>query len=252
MAVGVQGSFICKGEGSREGEAEREREEGDVPQLWGKTIQSSDLLQAYFLWQDDDAAVTLQCSHQCQPNSCVVGSKGNWLTTAFGTSYLPPPPGWNHEMVTDKPQVRASSTGLLGCAGSTGSVGGCAGRQVELQHCSYSSENGRAGESFSPLPEAQASSCAFGNTVGKGFCFRSASPPSTVSCGGQTHRTLRVTPRLAGEGHLCSGFTVVMDGASCSQLEQEGEAAGRSSVSLPGAAGSLVPFQLPQAGREPV
>lgn len=70
---------------------------------------------------------------------------------------------------------------------------------------------------------------------------------------GDRHRGLCTSPcgRQAKGTSLCSSFTGVMDGVSCSQLEQEGETAGRSSMSLPGAAGSLVSFQLPQAGREP-
>lgn len=73
-------------------------------------------------------------------------------------------------------------------------------------------------------------------------------PLKHCSCGGtDTQSAALVTPRPAGKGHLCSDFTGVMDGASCSQLGQEGEAAGRSSVSLPGAVGSLVPLQQPWA-----
>lgn len=66
---------------------ERDRE-GDVPQLQSNTVQRSDLFHADFLRQDNDAAVTFHCSHQCQPDSWVVGRKGNWLTTTFAKADL--------------------------------------------------------------------------------------------------------------------------------------------------------------------
>lgn len=141
--------------------------------------------------------------------------------------------------------------------GAAGSVGGCADRQVELQHPSCSQERTSAAQrewqGWGELPSPHRGSGLF-------LCFwkhrrevillqeRLPLPLKHCSCGGtDTQGAALVTPRPAGKGHLCSDFTRVMDGASCSQLGQEGEAAGRSSVSLPGAVGSLVPLQQPWA-----